>query len=211
MSRVEKLRAYLQKYYAEHGQNLLFHGWHHIVFVTDKAIALAEELHADVETVAAVALVHDLNYLVDTYSRVHVGQALRAKILAENGYAAQEIERIQYLVDVADLQNRGDEELPIEAQIVSDADTLFKALPVTIPVFTARYLAQTDVGIHQVASSIARHQAPLMEKGIYFYTEPYRTRYSAWAEQNLRTWQYVLQALEDNDVRKLLETAGVKI
>lgn len=39
---------------------LLFHGWHHIQFVHNKAIEFAKELKCDIEKVAVSALVHDL-------------------------------------------------------------------------------------------------------------------------------------------------------
>ncbi len=209
MTRVEKLRAYLEDYYREHGQNLLFHGWHHIAFVTDKASALAVELNEDVDTIAAAALTHDLNYLVDSYSCVTKGSKLRHRILSENGYNTDEIKSIEHIVDQADLGNRN-ESICIEAQILSDADTLFKSLPITTPAFTGRYLAQTNISIGQLACNIAKVQRPLMDQGIYFYTEPYRARYMVWAKRNLELWESVADALRDKDVHKMLESAGIQ-
>lgn len=212
MTRVQRLRDYLEEYYKEYGQNLLFHGWHHIIFVTDKAVILAKELDADIALVEAAALTHDLNYLIDTYSRMTEGEKLREKVLLDNGYNGDEIVQITKIVNQADLQGRkeGNTELSLEAQILSDADTLFKSLPITIPVFSGRYLEQTGISLRQLSSSIVNTQLPLMEKGIYFYTEPYRQRYSSWAKHNLQLWQFVLQNLDDADTQKMLETIGIK-
>jgi uncharacterized protein len=210
MTRVETLRHYLEKYYTTHGKNLLYHGWHHIVFVTDKAMALAKELnYADVDLVAACALTHDLNYLVDSYSRASEGQTLSTQILTANGYKNDEIIRIQQIVDQADIRNR-DENICIEAQIVSDADTLFKALPLVAPVFTGSYLAQTKIGLGQLADSITGWQQTLFDRDIYFYTKPYRERYQQWAEQNFNLWKAIQACLNDDDVKQLLINAGIK-
>lgn len=210
MTRLEDLRSFLKNYYGEHGAGLLFHGWHHITFVTDKATVLAEEMGADVKIVATAALTHDLNYLVDPYSRMTEGQKLREDILTRHGYTREEVALVTLIVDQADLQSRN-EDILLEAQVLSDADTLFKALPVSVPVFAGKYLTQTGIGIRQLASSIVKHQSPLFENGIYFYTAQYRERYMKWAEHNLRGWQYVLESLEEEDTCRMLESAGVKL
>ncbi len=209
MTRVEKLRAYLEGYYREHGQNLLFHGWHHIAFVTDKAAALAGELGADVEIVTTAALVHDLNYLVDPHSRVTEGEALRKKILSSHSYSAEEMAHIEKIVTTEDMRSR-DEHIGIEAQIISDADTLYKCLPVGAPIFTARFLEQTGTSLEKLARNIVTIQAPLIDRGIYFYSQSYKSRYADWAAHNMKTWKLVLDALQDKEVANLLDNVGVK-
>lgn len=210
MSRVAALRDYLENYYAQHGGDLPFHGWHHIVFVTDKATALAQEIgYPDVDLITAAALTHDLNYLVDSYSRASEGKSLREKILIENGYTIDEIVHIEMIIVQGDLRNR-DDDICIEAQILSDADTLFKSLPIMLPLFTPRYFVQTGIGIERLSNSIVEQQVPLLEKDIYFYTKPYCERYSEWARRNVELWVSIKDAIQDKDVQNLLENAGIK-
>lgn len=210
MTRIEKLRSYLEKYYADHTVKPFFHGWHHIAFVTDKATALAHELGIEnPEMITAAALTHDLNYLVRPYSKVYEGKELRQEILAKNGYTSDEIDHIEWIVTTEDLRAR-DEHTNLEAQILSDADTLYKCLPTAAPLFARGYLEQSGIGVKQMATSIVTYQLPLIEKGIYFYSKPYRERYLEWAQHNIKTWQMILESLEDKDVCKVLEAAGIK-
>lgn len=210
MTRVEILRSYLEKYYAEHPVKPFFHGWHHIVFVTEKATNLANELNVqNVDIITTSALVHDLNYLVRPYSRAHEGQALRQKILAQHNYTQEEIECIEWIITTEDLRAR-DDKINLEAQILSDADTLYKCLPTSAPLFTKGYIDQSDISIKQMAESIIKYQLPLIQKGIYFYSEPYKKRYQVWAEHNIKTWQLVLESLQDQDICNVLTMAGMK-
>lgn len=61
MNKVDHLRQILANTYAPLNQDLLFHGCHHIDFVTRKALEFAPELRADPELVEVAALVHDVN------------------------------------------------------------------------------------------------------------------------------------------------------
>jgi HD superfamily phosphodiesterase len=55
---------------------LLYHGWHHIYFVTKKTLEFCEGFTVDTEILEAAALTHDLNYLVAPNSEPDVQEAL---------------------------------------------------------------------------------------------------------------------------------------
>ena len=72
MNEQEKLNSLennLIPLYEEHKKELLFHGWHHIIFVKNKSGVFAEEIAAHKFLVQSAALVHDLNYIVEADSK----------------------------------------------------------------------------------------------------------------------------------------------
>ena len=200
-----KLRELVLALCDEHKDVLLFHGWHHVQFVTSKATQFARSLGADEELVEASALVHDLNYIIEVNSEPEKGAELRASVLAEANFDATSIERIEFIVHEAHTANRGTEISP-EAMALSDGDALFKSLPITPILFASKYLSQNKVDIEKLAHKVVSEQKPLLEQDIYFYSDQAKT-YLCWAKVNLELWANVEEALKDDDVSKLIETA----
>ncbi len=202
-SKLENLETSLKSLYAQH-QHLLFHGWHHIWFVFRKSRVFAADIGADEFLVQSAALVHDINYIAEKNSKPEAGQEIRKKILTENGYSQEEVERIEQIVMEEHTATRN-ENISNEGKALSDADTLFKSLPVTPILFAGKYIQENDVDIVQLAEKIVGEQAPLMEKDIYFYTPKARELYLDWAKTNLQLWKNVNVCLKDEDIQEMLK------
>jgi uncharacterized protein len=184
-------------------KSLPFHGWHHVSFVRAKAAGFAELNGADVGLVETAALVHDLNYLVRRNSAASAGGELRMRILAEAGVPIAVADRIDAVVVEAEMATRH-RDISVEAQALSDADTLFKALPVTPVMLAHRYLTENDVSLRELAGKIVGEQQGVHDAGFYFYSEEAAAAYSHWASANLALWQCVVEALDDPSVNQLL-------
>lgn len=206
-TKLENLRNKLEQVYGEHREQLLFHGWHHITFTSKKAIEFAESIGADTFIVESTALTHDLNYIVQPNSEPEVGKNLREQILKESGYITKEIQRIENIVMEAHTRTRG-KNISQEGKAVSDADTLFKALPITPILFASRYITQNKVDIYKLAKKVCEEQNRLMEKDIYFYTDLAKNKYLKWAKANLQLWNCVQESLLDEDVVTMLSVAN---
>jgi uncharacterized protein len=187
----------------QHAEQLQFHGWHHVSFVRDKAEHFAGRNGADVAVVAVAALVHDLNYLVRKGGPARDGRALRLRILAEAGIPEATARWIDRIVDEAEMATRG-RHISLEAQALSDADTLFKALPVTPVVLAPRYLVENGLSLRDLAHKIVGEQRGVHEEGFYFYDPEAAATYSRWASANLELWQCIVEALDDPTVTRLL-------
>ncbi len=205
MDKLIQLKAIIEKSYAQNGQNLLFHGWHHVQFVFHKSVVFAHALQADQFLVQSAALCHDVNHLTDPNSETIDGKTLRKQYLAEAGYNEHEIDQIETIVCEAEIESR-DENISKEAKALSDADTLFKSLPVTPLIFTSRYIQEKQSNLKKLATSIVAKQQPIMDAGIYFYTEIANQKYLAWAKTNLQLWTNVVEALADDDIQTMLVT-----
>ncbi len=204
MSKLETLEKNPEELYRSHPKPLLFHGWHHITFVKKKSAEFANALGIEAEIVQAAALVHDLNYLVAVNSWPHIGADVRRKALQEAGYTSEEFEHIESIVMEAHTATRG-RAITKEGMALSDADTLFKALPITPIVLASKYLEEASVDIATLTEKIISEQQPLMDQGIYFYTDLAKSRYLHWAQQNLAQWRNVQECLREQDVRDLLD------
>jgi len=185
------------------GQQLPFHGWHHVSFVRAKGAQFAAHNGADVSLVETAALVHDLNYLIERNSAAAAGGALRLRILAESGVSDSAAAWIDAVVDEAEMATRH-RDISIEAQALSDADTLFKALPVTPVMLAHRYLTENGISLRELASKIVGEQRGVHDAGFYFYSQEAADAYSHWASANLELWQCVMEALDDPSVNQLL-------
>lgn len=205
--RTDKLTESLHELYQTRG-DLLFHGWHHIWFVAKKAVEFANEFpDVDKELVEAAALTHDLNYVVEVNTEPEVGRALRAQYLADAGFAPpDEIAQIEQIVMEEHTATRH-ADISDAAKALSDADTLFKALPVTPILFAGHFITENHIDIKKLARKVVGEQQPLMEQGIYFYTATAKEKYLKWAKANLALWQNVEQALADPDVTEMLAIA----
>jgi uncharacterized protein len=183
--------------------NLPFHGWHHVSFVRDKGARFAAANGADCSVVTTAALVHDLNYLVRRNSPAAAGGALRMRILAEAGVRTSVARWIDDVVVEAEMSTRH-RDISLEAQALSDADTLFKALPITPVLLAHRYLAENGVSLRELATKIVGEQRGVHDAGFYFYSQEAAAAYSHWATANLELWQCVMEALDDPSVNDLL-------
>jgi uncharacterized protein len=209
-SRLEELENSVHELYQAAQDHLPFHGWHHIYFVKKKAIQFARERKANPLLVGAASLVHDLNYVVRLNSEPEDGRTLRQRFLRSAGFQNAEIERVEEIINEAHTATRSERISP-EGSALSDADTLFKALPVTPVVFSHLYLTENGVGLRDLAQKIVGEQEPLIEKDIYFYDPTVRDRYITWAKANMRLWQQIMISLDDNDVVDLLTEVDVKL
>ncbi|MGQ0838535.1 HD family phosphohydrolase [Actinokineospora sp.] len=190
-----------------HAERLPFHGWHHVSFVRDKAAEFARCNGAEVSVVRAAALVHDVNYLVRRNSAAAEGSGLRRAILAGAGVTPSVIDWVDALVDEAEMRTRH-RDISLEAQALSDADTLFKALPVTPVVLAHRYLAENGVSLRELADKIVGEQRGVHDSGFYFYSPAAAASYSRWATANLELWQCIRESLDDPTVERLLTAVG---
>lgn len=191
----------------DRAEDVPFHGWAHTDFVRRKAAGFAEDRGADVDLVEAAALVHDLNYIVEPASPPRVARDLRRSLLLQCGFTGDEIIRIEAIIDGAHTANRG----PVvdnETACLSDADTLYKALPITPVLFSHRYLAENGMTLAELAKKITHEQARKLDDDYYFYDPRLSQTYRGWAKANLDLWQAIVESLSDPDVALLVEDAG---
>ncbi len=200
------LEQLLKPLYDQNKEKLLFHGWHHIIFVKNKTRLIAQGMNIDSLIIESAALVHDLNYIVRPNSEPGEGKSLREEHLSRAGYDDQEISRIEEIVRESHTATRS-ENISVEAKILSDADTLFKSLPITPIIFANKYITENNVDIAKLAKKVVDEQIPLLQKDIYFYTDFAKKNYLKWAKTNLELWQNVLECLEDKDIQQTLELA----
>jgi uncharacterized protein len=186
-----------------YAEQLPFHGWHHVSFVRAKAADFARRNGADVGVVEAAALVHDVNYLVRRNSPAAAGRDLRRDLLLESGVPPRVADRIDRIVDEAEMATRGPD-ISLEAQALSDADTLFKALPITPVMLAHRYLTENGLTLRELANKIVGEQRGVHDEGYYFYSPVAAETYSRWALANLELWQCIREAVDDPAVEDLL-------
>lgn len=204
--KLKLLRNGVKSLITKNKKRLSFHGWHHIYFVEKKSKLFAKSVNADKFLVSSAALTHDLNYIVEHNSAPEKGRKLRSQLLRKFGYEKKEIQRIEEIVIEAHTAYRR-ENISKEGMALSDADTLFKVLPTTAILFTGRYLKQNKVDLYKHAEKITKEQNPLLKKGIFFYTKLAEKKYLKWAKLNLALWNFVLDSLEDEDVRRMIRQA----
>lgn len=197
--------------YAEH-EHLPFHGWHHINFVYKKSVLFARELGANILMTQSSALVHDLNYLSKKgiYTKAIAGKDLRHSILDECALPADTISQVESIVNSAELGSAHDI-MSLEAKALSDADTLFKALPVTPVLFASAFIKENNYDIRRLAKMIVENQEKLIEEDRYFHSDMAKHEYMRWAQSNLTLWREVNESLDDPDVIALLDDAGYKL
>lgn len=204
--KIPLLRTSLEKIYLQHSRELPFHGWHHVTFITKKAIEFAQSINADTFLVESAALVHDMNYIVKPNSEPDDGADIRQEYLLKAGYTKENIDRIEAIIQESHTATRSTK-ISDEGKALSDADTLFKALPITPVLFANKYIYENNTDIYQLADKITSEQNRLMKIGIYFYTPLARERYLSWAELNLNLWNQIKDVLSDEDVQEMLKLA----
>ncbi|MCP4614714.1 MAG: HD family phosphohydrolase [Planctomycetes bacterium] len=206
--KLDSLRKSLESLYRHHNNELLFHGWHHIAFVEKKAIEFAQIIDADLFLVDSAALTHDLNFIVEKNSEPERGIELRWQYLTDAGYQEKEIKKIEEIIKEAHTASRS-RQISAEGKALSDADTLFKSLPITPVIFSSKYISENKIDINKLAKKIVSEQSGLMDDGIYFYTDVAKEKYLKWATVNLDLWKSIGEALQDEDVKELLRMARV--
>lgn len=203
--KIKKLESLVEVIYQENADKLPFHGWSHIQFVRGKAIEIGEQIDADVFICESAALVHDVNYMMEKNSEPEAGEDLRRSLLEQSSYSNEEIKKIEEIILEAHTANRTkDAVLSLEAQVLSDADTIFKSLPITPVLFAHKYLNETGIDIKTLAQKVVDEQAPLILNDVYFYSEFAKKKYSNWAKTNLALFTNILESLEDSAVQGLL-------
>jgi uncharacterized protein len=202
---VDAVDAFVRRLCTRYAARLQFHGWHHVTFVRTKAARFAVCNGADVSVVETAALVHDVNYLVRRNSAAAAGSGLRLALLSRAGVPDRVAAWVDRIVDEAEMATRG-RDISLEAQALSDADTLFKALPVTPVVLAHRYLAENGIGLRELANKICDEQQGAHDDGFYFYNPEAAAQYQHWATANLQLWQCIRESLDDEDVSALLAT-----
>ncbi len=206
---LEHLEALVSALYSQRGfRHIPFHGWPHVCFVRAKGIEFAGRNGGDISIVSAAALVHDLNYISQSGSEPSAGLELRQDLLSRAGVPPTVAARIEVIIEAAHTANRGPE-VSLEAAALSDADTLFKALPVTPIALSSLFRKETGMSISALAEKIVREQLPLLTEGIYFYDAEAELKYGAWARTNVELWTYVASCLEDAAVRLLLRDLNI--
>ena len=155
----------------------------------------------------AAALTHDLNYIVKPNSEPEEGKELRQKFLSKAGFTTEEIIKIETVLMESQTGTR-DEKVTLEGMALSDADTLFKSLPITPIIFAQKYITQNKVDIYKLAHKVTSEQNPLIDSDIYFYTDYAKKRYLNWAKDNLKLWNNVIEALKDEDIKEILKIAN---
>ncbi|MBP2337770.1 uncharacterized protein JOF41_003948 [Saccharothrix coeruleofusca] len=186
---------------------LQFHGWHHVSFVRDKAVHFARRNGADPALVEVAALVHDVNYMVRRNSLPVDGRELRLSVLARSGVRPEDAARVDAVVEEAEMRTRHRDISPA-AQALSDADTLFKALPVTPVVLAPKYLEENGITLRELAHKIVGEQRDKHDEGYYFYDPEAAALYSRWATANLELWQCIVESLDDPSVAELLSAVS---
>lgn len=183
---------------------LLYHGWPHARFVTKHAMELAQSHGVDEAIIGSAALVHDLNYLIRPNSEPTVGAGLIADRMRVAGYPPSQVTKVIQIVDEANLATRGPK-ISIEAACLSDADTLFKALPFTPLLLAPAYLAENRVSLRDLAMQIVTEQEGRLKDGYYFYFSEVKERYTDWARENIAMWRRISDALADEELCWLSE------
>ena len=206
-SKTKKLHNIVFEIYLKYNQMLPFHGWHHINFVTKKAARFANIIKADKEIVMAAALTHDLNSIVEKNSEPDAGKKLRMMLLNQAGFEPADLERVENVISEAHTANRTSQ-ISAEGKALSDADTLFKVLPITPLFFTSKYLEENQVDLKNLANKIVTEQKPLLDQGIYFYIPEVSDKYLKWAYNHMELWENLLLSLEDPEIFEVLELSG---
>jgi uncharacterized protein len=135
------------------------------------------------------------------------GRWLRLDVLARAGVPPEVAARVDAIVEEAEMRTRH-RDISSEAQALSDADTLFKALPVTPVVLAPKYLEENGITLRELAHKIVGEQRGKHDEGYYFYDPEAAATYSRWATANLELWSCIVESLDDPTVNELLSAVS---
>lgn len=207
---VDRLMCRVEQIYSDTLDRLVFHGWSHVKFVHDKASQFATERDANVSLVRISALVHDLNYVVDSGSDVTAGASKRSELLSDLGLDCNLISCIERIVVQASIARR-QRRVSVEVACLSDADTLYKALPVTPVLLSHRYMKETGLTLRELAHKIVAEQDGKLNEGFYFYDHSLTEKYGEWAKANLGLWRAINEAIDDPAVHDLVGVEALRM
>lgn len=204
--KLNNIKNQIKKLYDEYNENLPYHGWHHINFVRKKAVEFSTFIGANTFLVEVASLVHDLNYIIKNDSIPEIASDMRKRLLSESGFDDDEIEKIEEIIIDSHLEYRSKSncEISDECKALSDADMLFKSLPITPVLFSMDYLTETKSNIFKLADKVLSEQKRLIEQDIYFYTELAKSKYMHWAKTNVNLWKNIKESSSDPDVISLI-------
>ncbi len=200
---LEILKNKTQDLYLNYKNKLLFHGWHHVNFVFGKSHEFAIDLGANVFLVESSALVHDLDHLLGKDPTSKEVDLYRKELLESCGYSYSECIAIRSIVSQSHTSIRN-ERISKEAKALSDADTLFKILPITLIFFTKEYLIETNISLEGLALKITSEQGKLLNSGCYFYSKIAKLKYLDWAVQNIKLWEFIRDNIHDQTLVELI-------
>jgi uncharacterized protein len=134
------------------------------------------------------------------------GTKLRAQYLSQAGFSNDEIAEIDAII-LEEHTTYRHANISDTAKVLSDADSLFKYMPLTPVLFASKFISESQVDLRAWATRIIKEQKPLQEQGILFYTDLAKKKYLAWAETDLRLVEQVLESLDDPDIQEMLNIA----
>ncbi len=202
-SKINYLYDCVKEIYQEIYEKIPYHGITHIEFVRKKSIFFSQDLKADDYLVETAAILHDINYTIDPNSSPNIAQSLRQDLLLKSKYSNEDIMLIEKIIIESHRKNRN-HKISLEGMALSDADTLFKSLPITPILFANNYIKQVNTSVEDLANEIIKYQEPLLKSKIYFYSNLAKQQYLNWAETNLKLWSNVADSLSDPDIAQLV-------
>ena len=117
-----------------------------------------------------------------------MGGIFEELFLQKCGYSESEINIIETVIIEAHTAFRN-ASISLEAKALSDADSLFKVLPITPVVFANKYMIENNITIDVLAKKIVTEQNKLIDAGIYFYSSAAVEKYQEWALVNLKVME----------------------
>ncbi|MEA2089420.1 MAG: HD domain-containing protein [Thermoproteota archaeon] len=108
-------------------KRLVQHDWNHVLRDVARAITIGEAEKADVETVLAATLLHDIGRLHPEMGEDHVkvGARLASKLLENADFTDKQVKEIVHCIETHETYSLK-EPKSIEAKVVHDADALEK-------------------------------------------------------------------------------------
>lgn len=209
---LNKLEKETHRIYHDSKIVLSYHDWSHIDFVRHKTAYFSREIEANSFIAESSAIVHDINYVVEINSPPEVGKKLRKKILFNAGYCPEDIAIIEKTILDAHTGYRSkNKNISKESMALSDADTLFKSLPITPVLFAHQYMSENNISLKELAIKIVSEQELLMSNDIYFYTNIAKKNYSKWAKTNIHLWKNIVDSLNDESICDLISNKNKNI
>lgn len=180
-ARLVSLAATAKKMYDREG--LKRHNWDHISRNFKRAQHLLTTEIAHTEITLAGVILHDIGYFNGNLkSHAHRGAEYSEGLLADQGFALEEVSAIQHCIVAHDPES-GVMPETVEAKIVYDADMLDKVdLALIVMGSWVDVAEEFSVTVPGYAEFFIKRFEPLLKSGRDFYTEAGRR----WDNGNLR-------------------------